>query len=160
MTHKPEHEHLPHSLIVDLKHEVETLKKKLSQPDAKTHELILEIESMKDALHQLNVVFERALKEMKEEDLTKIFHTMLEKLNTIVTQNETIAQGMIAVSDKMDDFAGSASKQGMSLRAVTAQHTMGAPPLSGRIAPRPEMVTMPSDFRACGFSTTTTWFGQ
>ena len=39
-----EYEILPHKLISDLKYDVEALKKKLTQPDAKANELILEIE--------------------------------------------------------------------------------------------------------------------
>ena len=61
-----EYEILPHQLLSDLKTEVEALKKKLTQPDAKANELILEIESLKDSVHELNVVFEKAMEEMKE----------------------------------------------------------------------------------------------
>ena len=147
MTHKPEHEHLPHSLIVDLKHDVEALQKKLSHPDAKSHELLLEIESMKDAVHQLNAIFEKALKEMKDEDMSKTFHSLMEKVTMVATQNETIAQGMVALSDKLDNFmtrqlgrsmGGQASgTQGMP--GMSVQHNMGAPSMPGRMAPRPEM---------------------
>ncbi len=156
MTHKPEHEHLPHSLIVDLKHDVEALKKKLSQPDTKTHELILEIESLKDAVHQLNVIFEKALKEMKEEDVSKTFHTITEKLTMLVTQNETIAQGMVAVSDKLDTFMTRQLNRAMgqpSSPGMQVQHTMGAPMMSGRFAPKPEMSmpSMPASTEPAGF---------
>ena len=143
MTHKSEHEHLPHSLIVDLKHDVEALKKKLSQPDTKTHELILEIESMKDAVHQLNVIFEKALKEMKDEDLGKTFQTLTEKLNAVAAQNETIAQGMVALSDKLDSFMGRPMAR-PAAPSMPVQHTMGTPAMPGRMAPRPEM-SMPSE---------------
>jgi len=143
-THKQEH--IPHNLIVDLKHDVEALQKKLTHPDAKAHELILEIESLKDAVHQLNVIFEKALNEMKEEDLTKNFKIMLEKVNTVAAQNETIAQGMVALSDKVDTFmtrqlkSVTAGSQGISGGSgIPLQHSMGAPAMSGRMAPRPEM---------------------
>ncbi|MDP3698658.1 MAG: hypothetical protein Q8R47_03655 [Nanoarchaeota archaeon] len=140
--HKPEHEHLPHSLIVDLKHDVEALKRKLTQPDTKTHELILEIESLKDAVHQLNVIFEKALKEMKEEDITKTFHALMEKVKVMAVQNETIAQGMVALSDKLDTFM--TRQLGRSIgQPAQVQHSMGAPAMSGRFAPKPEM-SMPS----------------
>ena|SRR3989344_9447449 len=149
MTHKPEHEHLPHSLIVDLKHDVEALKKKLSQPDAKAHELILEIESLKDAVHQLNAIFDKALKEMKEEDMSKTVHVLMEKVTMLAAQNETIAQGMVAVSDKLDTFMTRQLGRTMGGQAVSGahgmqvQHSMGTPSMSGRMAPRPEM-SMPS----------------
>lgn len=150
--HKSEHEHLPHSLIVDLKHDVEALQKRLAHPDAKAHELILEIESLKDAVHQLNVIFEKALKEMKDEDITKNFKNMLEKVNMVAAQNETIAQGMVALSERLDTFMtrqlGRVSAPGISSAPV--QHAMGAPAMPGRFAPRPEM-SMPSASEQGGF---------
>ncbi len=99
-----EYEILPHQLLSDLKTEVEALKKKLTQPDAKANELILEIESLKDSVHELNLVFEKAMEEMKDEDAGETLKTIKEKLETVVTQNETIARGMIAISDKLEDF--------------------------------------------------------
>ena len=138
MTQKPEHEHLPHNVIIDLKHDVEALKKKLSQPDTKAHELILEIESMKDAVHQLNIIFEKALKEMKDEDLGKTFQILTGKLNAVAAQNETIAQGMIALSDKLDTFMG--RQMGRTVApSMPIQHSMGTPAMPGRMAPRLEM---------------------
>lgn len=147
MIQKQEGEHLPQSLIVGLKHDVEALQKKLAHPDAKMHELILEIESLKDAVHQLNAIFEKALKEMKEEDIMKTFHAISEKVNTMSVQNETIAQGMVALSDKLDTFMtrtlGSRVAASGSAPAMPVQHTMGTPMMPGRMAPRPE-VSMPS----------------
>lgn len=147
MTHKPEEGHLPHSLMVDLKHDVEVLKKKLSQPDTKAHELILEIESLKDAVHLLNVIFEKALKEMKDEDLSKTFHTLMEKVNMTSAQNETIAQGMVALSDKLDTFMTRQLGRAMGqpgASGMQVQHTVGAPAMPGRFAPKPEVLSMPS----------------
>ena len=147
MTQKQEgYEQLPHGLIADLKRDVEMLQKKLSQPDTKSRELILEIESMKDAVHQLNIIFEKALKEMKDEDYSKTFSNLTEKLNTVITQNETIAQGMVALSDKLDALAGGrplARPMSAPPMGMPVQHSMGAPNMSGRMAPRPEM-SMPS----------------
>lgn len=144
MTHK-EHEQLPHSLIAGLKHDVEALQKKLSHPDAKMHELILEIESLKDAVHQLNAIFDKALKEMKEEDITKTVHTLVEKVTMMATQNETIAQGMVALSDKLDTFMTRTLSRVAAPGAgpMPIQHTMGAHMMLGRFAPKPEMF-MPS----------------
>ena len=56
-----EYEILPHQLLQDLKYDVEALKKKLTQPDTKSNELILEIESLKDSVHDLNDIFKKAL---------------------------------------------------------------------------------------------------
>lgn len=140
-----EYELLPHQIVADLKYDLEALKKKLSQPDTKANELILEIESMKDAVHELNVVFEKALQEMKEEDVSKTFQALLGRLDVVVSQNETIAKGMIAISDKLDDFMG---KPGGRMPAVlpgtSTQHTMGMPTPLGRMAPRPEAMSIAS----------------
>mgnify|MGYP001613986419 CR=1 FL=1 len=147
MTHKPEHEHLPHNLIVDLKHDVEALQKKLAHPDTKTHELILEIESLKDAVHQLNVIFEKTLKEMKEEDMTKTFHNLMEKINSMSAQNEMIAQGMVALSEKLDTFMSRPLVR-PAPSSMPVQHSMGTPAMSGRMAPRPEMPMMQTSEQA------------
>ncbi len=137
-----EYEILPHQLLQDLKYDVESLKKKLMQPDKKAEELILEIESLKDSIHELTVIFQKALEETKNEDLTAVIKTVSERLETVVSQNETIAKGMIAISDKVEDWMGrQASLPKAEARpAFPAQHTIGAPPMPGpRMAPMPMM---------------------
>lgn len=160
-----DYEILPHQLLADLKYEVEALKKKLTQPDAKVNELILEIESLKDSIHELNVVFEKALQETKEEDISKIIRTINERMEAVVSQNETIAKGMIAISDKLDDFMQKQSgKTEMQMQRSGMGSTpgiapggfmMSPPPLSPSLygqertmAPRPESApfTPPSSF--------------
>lgn len=145
--HKAEHEHLPHSVIVDLKHDVEALKNKLSQPDTKSHELILEIESLKDAVHQLNVIFEKALKEVKEDNLTDMLRSLTERLNAVVTHNETMAQSMSLLSDKVDSLMRMNRSSGSGMPSMGVQHSMGTPAMSGRVAPRLDMSSsMPAGF--------------
>ena len=141
-----EYEIMPHKLLSDLKYDVEALKKKLTQPDAKADELILEIESMKDSLHELTTIFERAIEETKSEDLSKVIK---EKLDTVVKQNEVIARGMVAISDKLEEFmAGESTKPKMHpstphMGTEQVKHTMGPPPMGGgRVAPTPSPHTM------------------
>lgn len=136
-----DYEILPHQLLADLKSEVEALKKKLTQPDNKMNELILEIESMKDSIHELNNIFQQALSEMKEEDATQMLGSINGKLSDVIGQNETIARGMLAISDKVDDFI---SKQGSPPSSPgsfsgTIKHEMGMPQMGmpGRMAPPP-----------------------
>ncbi|MEK6938657.1 MAG: hypothetical protein AABX04_06440 [Nanoarchaeota archaeon] len=147
MANDEDYEILPHQLLNDLKDEVEGLKKKLTQPDSKINELILEIESMKDSVHELNTIFQQALKETQEEDVMKRITDINDKLADVISQNETIAKGMLAISDKVDDFV---SKQGdsrvVSEPTLTApsgmvRHDMGMPQMSGpgRMAPPPSM---------------------
>ncbi len=149
-----DYEILPHKLLSDLKYDVEALKTKLTSPDSKTNELILEIESLKDSIHELNVVFEKALEQTKEEDGDKTIHSLNEKLKTVVMQNETIAKGMIAISDKLEDFMASQTSpmQGQMqtqmrspMPRVPVQHSMGMPPTEmARMAPRPEFEAPPA----------------
>ncbi len=95
---------LPHRLLEDLKFDVEALKKKLTEPDSKAEQLILEIESLKDSIHDLNTIFGKALEQTKEEDVFLAIKKLNERIDTVVTQNETIARGMIAISDKVEEF--------------------------------------------------------
>ena len=116
---------LPHRLLEDLKFDVEALKNKLSAPDSKAEELILEIESLKDSIHDLNTVFGKALEETKEEDIYAAIKKLNERIDTVVTQNETIARGMIAISDKVDEFI---SKGGKSAPIIPSSLSSSARP--------------------------------
>lgn len=51
------------------------------------------------------------------------------KIETVNTQNETIARGMVAISDKLEDFMG--KNQGSARIAPAGQHT-AVPPLGAR----------------------------
>ncbi len=148
-----EYEMIPHKLLADLKYDVETLQKRLTQPDSKVEELLLELENVKSAVHDLTTVFTKALEEIKDDgDLGKKMELIVEKLDAVVSQNETIARGMVAVADKVDDFV---IKGGSSLpqvevprpqaQAAPIQHDMGTTQGHGpsKTAPYPSMNQMP-----------------
>lgn len=149
-----DYEILPHKLLSDLKYDVETLKKKLTHPDAKAEELILEIESLKDSIHELTNIFERAIEETKAEDLSK---NIKDKLDAVIRQNETIAKGMIAISDKVDDFVKENTQHKMEHKpsAMPVKHTManqGMParrmaPLPGPAMPQIEVPVPPGPLK-------------
>ena len=132
-----EYEILPHQLLQDLKFEVEALKKKLLQPDAKSSELILEIESLKDSLHDLQELFRKALEENKGDDLGMVVKVLREKVEAVISQNETIAKALLAISDRLDEVV---TKQVLRPVVAPAQHVMGMPEMPGpaRMAPRPQ----------------------
>ncbi len=142
-----EYEILPHQLLSDLKYDVEALKKKLTQPDTKMNELILEIESMKDAVHDLTNIFTKALEATKGEDLQKMIETMHNRLETITTQTDTMAKSVSEISAKMAG-AAPAIPAGTAPAATGAQQPVGQmpsmatpPPLQGnpaRTAPMPQ----------------------
>jgi len=155
MANDEDYEILPHQLLNDLKEEVEGLKKKLTQPDSKINELILEIESIKDSIHDLNTVFQQALKETTEEDVTKNIKDLNDKLAEVIAQNETIAKGMLAIADKVDDFISKQTvapepEQPAALASAPTmvgpiRHDMGMPQMGemGRNAPLPVMSGYP-----------------
>jgi hypothetical protein len=150
MMAEEEYEVIPHKLLQSLKYDVEALQKKLSEPDAKMNELILEIESMKDVTHELQQIFTKALEEMKGEDSGGLQH-INEKMATVVTQNETIARGMVAISDKLEAFmkdsGGVKPMLSPSMPSMPPlQHTMGPPAMPGpaRVAPHdPNEISFP-----------------
>ena len=92
-------------------------------------------------MHELNIIFDRALEEMKGDDASKLLNTMKTKLDKVVSQNETIARGMIAISDKLEDFMSKSGTLPRQASAPAVKHTMGPPPSimagPGRIAPSP-----------------------
>lgn len=162
-----DYELLPHQVIGDLKDEVEALKKRLSAPDTKINELILEIETLKDGIHELNTIFSRVLQEIKGDDDVhdKKVQEIAAKVDSILAQNETIAKGMVAIADKVDDFinsqGGMNSQGSMRSRAMSnqagmspmgppmgmsgSQFNMGMPPMPGpgRMAPPPNFNDLP-----------------
>lgn len=99
-----EYEILPHKLLEDLKYDVEALKKKLSEPETAAQELIAEMEELRSTIKELHNVFKEALQDIKEEDSAKLLTSLQNQIETVSTQNETIARGMVAISDKLEDF--------------------------------------------------------
>jgi len=137
----------------DIKQEIDSLKKKLTDPDSKISELLLEIESLKESIHELTVVFQKTLDQTKGEDGVKTIENIKKKMDEVVNQNETIAKGMVAISDKLEDFMGKNSMRAppMMLRpGINPMQNMSMPSSMGgpaRMAPSlqmPGMGDMPS----------------
>lgn len=142
-----EHEILPHKLLSELHNDVESIKKKMVSPEAKAQELVLEIESLKESIHELTTIFQKALEEIKEDDVSKTMATMQEKLEATLKQNETIARSMLVISDKVDELVQqkySASEiPPLTAPAMNVRHTMSMPQQMGRVAPRMEPPPLP-----------------
>jgi hypothetical protein len=148
---------LPHKLLADLKEDVDSLRKKMNEPDQKINELILEIESMKDSINDLNTIFQKALAQTKDADPHQIIKVLAQRTETVLNQNETIAKGMVAISDKLEDWMetqhqvvnkpmpqhapiAQQQQQMAPPQMGTPQHSMGPPEMPGnRTAPMPSM---------------------
>ena len=119
-----DYELLPHKLISSLKEDVELLKNKLSEPDSKVNELVLEIESLKDSIHELHLVFQKALENTKENDVFETIQQIERQIKKTVEQNETIAQGMVAISDKVDEFINKSAQPHPAFHAPRPAHLL------------------------------------
>lgn len=128
-----EHEILSHKILEELKYDVEALKKKLSEPEAATQELITEMEELKLTAKELQNIFKEALHDIKEEDSNKLLLSLQNKIETVTTQNETIARGMVAISDRLDDFM---KKQQSSFpsRSAPSSFPSSTPPMPLRMS--------------------------
>jgi len=147
-----EYEIFPHKILEDLKYDVEALKKKLTEPDTTAQELVAEMEDLKTTIKELNNVFKDALQDIKEEDSAKLLFSLQNKIEAVTTQNETIARGMVAISDKLEEFMESHKKVSGRLPAnsplrssrITPPVVGGLPPTpsgSSRMAPPPPELT-------------------
>lgn len=147
-----EYELFPHKILEDLKDDVEALKKKLSEPETATQDLIAEIEELKTTLKELHNLFKEALQDIKEEDSAKLLAALQNKIEAVTTQNETIARGMIAISDKLEDFmrrSPSPSLLPSPLSRISPPPASLSPPGPypspvSRIAPPPRLGAPPS----------------
>ena len=116
-------------ILLKLKHEVEALKKNIADPSSKSRELVLEIESLKDSIHELNIIFQKALKETKEDDFSSALKVIKDNLGTLISQNETLARGIVALAEKFE---------GEEKSPRESQSFMGAPSFGNRVAaPKP-----------------------
>jgi len=141
-----EHENFPHKILEDLKYDVEALKKKLSEPETAAQELIVEIEDLKNTLKEIHGVFKEALQDIKEDDSTKLLNSLQNKIEAVTTQNETIARGMVAISEKLEDFM---RNQGTVPRMTP--HPPMPPPLPPHLtAPMPRMLSSPGKPKRTG----------
>jgi len=134
---KDDYELFPQKMIEELKYDIEALKKKLMAPDKVAEELMAEIADLREEIKELHNIFQETLADIKEEDSGKLLKIMETKIETVNTQNETIARGMVAISDKLEDFM---TKNQGPTRMMPVQHT-AIPPLdrqgmSGSVAPR------------------------
>ena len=98
---------LPHRQINELKRQVDELKAK--QEKASPRELLAAMDSLTKTIDSLMGLFQQASQDLKyqlkEEELASGKDSVHEKLDRIIDQNRIIANGMVAVSDMVKEFA-------------------------------------------------------
>lgn len=105
---------MPHKEIVELKKQVEELKS-----ERYVHKEILNsMDALKSSMDAMLKLFTQASEELKLEEegpLNGNKSSMNEKLNQIIDQNKSIAEGIVTISEIVEDFAG---KQKSKLRPI------------------------------------------
>ena len=135
---------LPHRQINELKGLVQDLKNKVDRASPK--DLINAMDSLTKSIDSLMNLFRQAADEMRYEEKEDILsggseHKAInEKLDRVLEQNKIIADGMVAVSNMVRDFAGKQRKQ-QSAQAPKPQQFQPSfqPQFNAPMPPRPQM---------------------
>ena len=91
---------LPHQEIEELKRQVQELKTRSDK--SSSQEIVKAIDQLTRAMDAMLRLFTEAAQEVKGDD--KEHEQIAEKLDEVIEQNKTIAEGMVAVSDMVRDF--------------------------------------------------------
>src|SRR3989338_559988 len=111
------YEIMPHHEIAELKRQLEELKSKASDSDSQ--KLINSMNALAKQLSELITVFRNAAEEMKTEEkdehfVAKKMEPLLDRMDAIVDQNKTIAEGMVAVADIIKEHVGQEAEKKLS----------------------------------------------
>ena len=111
---------MPHKEVAELKRQMQELKSgKNSNP-----ELVQSMTALSGSMDAMLRLFTEAAEELKlegkeESELQEKLGPMNRKLNEVIDQNKTIAEGIVAISDMIKDFMehnGAGSKQDFQQR--------------------------------------------
>ncbi len=90
---------MPHKQIDELKKQMQELRPKVDKSSSK--EVINSMNSLTKSMDAMLRLFNEAAKELKTEEKESPIN---KKLDEIIDQNKTIAEGMVAISDMVKDF--------------------------------------------------------
>ena len=91
---------LPHQEIEELKRQVQELKTRSDK--SSSQEIVKSLDQLTRAMDSMLRLFTEASQEVKGDD--KEHEQIAEKLDEVMEQNKTIAEGMVAVLDMVGDF--------------------------------------------------------
>ena len=91
---------LPHQEIEELKRQVQELKTRSDK--SSSQEIVKALEQLTRSMDSMLRLFTEAAHEVKGSD--KEHEQIVDKLDEVIEQNKTIAEGMVAVSDMVRDF--------------------------------------------------------
>ena len=108
MADDEEYELVPHKIVSDLKKEVDDLKQNPFGGSTAGNDLQGSMNALAHSINDLLTLFKDATDQMRMEEkdsqvFTKRLDPMLEKLDTIIDQNQKIAKGILAVADMLKE---------------------------------------------------------
>lgn len=145
MAEDESYEIMPYKEIVALKKEMEDLKKKTG--DTSSKELINSMAKLTKGMDTMLQLFRTAAEEMKAEETTEDkfaanLEPLMDKLNQVIEQNKTIAEGMVAIADIVKGRAKQPPRPklaeprpfgpdlGLNPREPTGLSPLGPPPIA------------------------------
>jgi len=130
-----EYEIVPEKEVEDLKKQIEDIKKNPLGSSTSGRELVRSIKDLNDSVNHLVGLFRDAadamkLEEKESEAIGNKLAPMLDKMNTLIDQNERIARGIVGLADMVkEDIKKPAAKAvPMPERPPTGIIPPGAPP--------------------------------
>ncbi|MBL7056159.1 hypothetical protein ISS07_04560, partial [Candidatus Woesearchaeota archaeon] len=102
-----DYEIMPHRQVADLKKQLEEIKSK--QESSSSNELVGSMSSLTKSMDSMLKLFTEAAEELKveskgEHEIAQNLNPLNDKLDEIIEQNKTIAEGMIAIHDTVKEF--------------------------------------------------------
>jgi len=111
---------LPHQEIEELKRQVQELKTRSDK--SSSQEIVKSLDQLTRAMDSMLRLFTEASQEVKGDD--KEHEQIAEKLDEVMEQNKTIAEGMVAVLDMVGDFV---ERQNQKPASMPMQRPMPRP---------------------------------
>jgi len=107
MEDEEQYQIMPYKEIIALRKEIESLKGK--NDDSSFQALLNSMSSLTKSMNSMLELFRTAAEEMKLEEksemnVSKEITPLNEKMDSLIEQNKTIAEGLIAISDMVSDF--------------------------------------------------------
>ena len=101
------YEIMPYKEIVALKKQIEELRLRTGDTDSK--QLLLSMANLTKSMNNMLQLFKTAAEEMKleqreEEAVAKKVGPLVDKVNELMEQNKTIAEGMVAIADMVKEM--------------------------------------------------------
>lgn len=100
-----EYELMPHNEIIELRKELDKLKKNPLGKGKSAENLLDAISTLNDSINSLIYVFQHATESLKEEQYHKTerddtdIHPLITKMNQLIDQNKEIAEGIVSVAE-------------------------------------------------------------